>query len=230
MSQQPPFNPQQPPQHWQQGPYPQQGQPFPSGQYPPTQGQSYQQTPQWTSQQFSQEQQSSFMPPQPPAPKKKSRKGLIIGGIIVVVALLICVIASSTHGGSPATATNPPANNTASSTQKQPTQAPTTKPTQAPTWTTVQSFSGNGSKNTPAFQIGDNWKIVWTCNPASFDGGSYNVIITPTGTDGVPTDQGVNTTCKAGNTSGDTTVQAGGTIALDIISEGDWTIKVEQLK
>lgn len=204
----------QSPQQWQ-GQYPPQGQPFP----PPYQ-------------QFGQ-QPPPFVPPPASAPKKKSRRGLLIGSIVVGVALLICIIASATShsgGSSSANATTNTSANTTTQTQPTAKPQPTTKPTQVPKWTTVQSFSGNGSKNTPTFSVGNNWKIVWTCDPNSFDGQSFNVIITPTGTDGVPTDTGVNTTCSATNTHDETSVQSGGTIALDIISEGSWTIKVEELK
>lgn len=219
-----PFEGQQPPQQWQ-GQYPQQQPQFPSGQYPP-QGQQYPQG--YPNQQYGQ--QPPFVQPPAPAPKKKRGKGLLIGSIVVVVALLICIIASVTShgGGSSANATtNVSTNATVGSTAQ---SQPTAKPTVVPKWTTTQKFSGNGSKNTPTFTVSNNWKIVWTCNPASFDGGTYNLIITPTGTDGTPTDAGVNTMCKAGNTSDSTTIQPGGTIALDVISEGDWTIQVQELK
>lgn len=76
----------------------------------------------------------------------------------------------------------------------------------------------------------DNWRIAWTCNPSSFGGTDYNVIITVENTDGSYADSGVNSTCSKSNTHDTTNVPAGGTFILDIISEGDWTIAVQELK
>jgi hypothetical protein len=98
-------------------------------------------------------------------------------------------------------------------------------------WTTVQSFSGNGTKKTAYFTVPNDWKLVWKCNPASFYGGSYNMIVSVTGSDGTPIDPtAVNTICKAGNTGDSTDEHQGGQIYLDITSEGSWTIQVQELK
>ncbi len=114
-----------------------------------------------------------------------------------------------------------------------PTPAPTIKPTptHTPKWTTIQTFSGNGSKKTPAFTVPDNWQLVWSCDPSSSFGGSYNVIVAVVGTDGSQIDPtAVNTICQSGNKGDQTQEYQGGSVYLDVQSEGAWTIKVKALE
>jgi hypothetical protein len=109
-----------------------------------------------------------------------------------------------------------------------PKPTPTPKPTQPPKWTTVNTFTGNGSKKTTVFNAPDSWKLVWSCNPSSSFGGEYNVIVAVKGSDGSDIDSGaVNTICKAGNTGDSTQEYQGGSAYLDVISEGAWTIKIQ---
>jgi len=111
-----------------------------------------------------------------------------------------------------------------------PTLAPTPKPTPPPKWTTVQTFKGTGSKKTGSFTASNDWKILWTCNPASFSI-PYNVIIeVHNAADASLLDLPVNTTCKAGNTSDSSEEHQGGSVYLDITSEGDWTIQVQEFE
>jgi hypothetical protein len=113
----------------------------------------------------------------------------------------------------------------------QPTQVPTKAPTHTPQWTTVQTFTGNGTKKTAVFNVGDDWKIIWSCNPSSFYGGQYNVIISVYNSDTTPLDYAaVNTMCQAGNTGDVTEEHQGGDVYLDVSSEGSWKIQVQVLK
>jgi len=43
-------------------------------------------------------------------------------------------------------------------------------------------------------------------------------------------DSGVNTSCKVVNTSESTEIHTSGQVYLNIISEGDWTIQVQESK
>ncbi len=165
-------------------------------------------------------------PPQfaPPPPKRKRRIWpLVIGVIVALIAILVILSNQTTPQPSTLpTATQAPA----------PTQPPaaTQASTQPPTWTTVQTFKGNGSKKTASFTVPDNWRIAWKCDPSSFGGTDYNVIITVENTDGSYADSGVNSTCSKSNTHDTTNVPGGGKFILDIISEGDWQISVQVLK
>src|SRR5579875_761696 len=216
-SQQAPSQPLPPHTQWGQQPYlPQQG-PWP--QPYPQQGQ-WQQPPQ-------QQYPPIYRPPQPP--KKKSKLPIIIG---VGAAL-------ASQGG---TSTKTTTNTSTQSAQQQPTSVPTTAPTPAPTtpptptpkplkWTTVQTFTGNGDKKTAIFDTPVDWKIVWSCNPSSFYGGEYNLIVSVYGSDGSDIDlSAINTICQAGNTSDLTEEHQGGQVYLDIASEGAWTIQIQELK
>ena len=136
---------------------------------------------------------------------------------LLFVALLAC--------GESSQATQSTA--TASTTQA--TQAPA-KPTVPPKWTTTHTFSGTGSKHTATFTAPDDWKILWKCDPASFDV-PYNVIIeVDNASDSSPLDLPVNTTCKAGNTSDSSEEHQGGSVYLNVTSEGDWTITIQELQ
>lgn len=116
------------------------------------------------------------------------------------------------------------------STQAQSTQAlqPTRKPAQ---WTKTHTFKGDGIKKTEIFTVTSNWKLKWSCNPASsapLD--QYNVIVVVYGSDNTMKDLAINTICKTGNTSGETEMHEGGAIYLDVNSTGQWEIQIEEKK
>ncbi len=128
--------------------------------------------------------------------------------------------------------------NTAQATS-QPTQVPTPTqpaatptPTHTPKWTTVQTFNGSGNKKTAIFNTSNDWKIIWSCNPASAYLGEYNLTVDVVNSDGTPLDYGaINEICKAGNTTNSTEEHQGGQVYLDIQSDGGtWTIQVQELK
>lgn len=153
----------------------------------------------------------------------------------LVLLCMLCGLMSTalSHGGSSPTTgqtggSTTQATNTPSATN---TPKPTATPTHTPKWTTVQTFTGNGDKKTGTFTVPDDWKIVWSCDPNSFDGIQFNVIVDVYGSDGTPIDPGaVNTICKSGNTGDSTEEHQGGDVYLDVQSEGAWTIQVQVLK
>jgi hypothetical protein len=94
------------------------------------------------------------MQPQQPAPKKKSNPVVIGCGILVALVVLIGIItATSSHGTS---STPDTANITATQLASQPTTKAAPQqavPTHTLKWTTVQTFSGNGTKKTGLFTV-----------------------------------------------------------------------------
>ena len=172
-----------------------------------------------------------FIPPTQ-MPKKPKRWPWIIA--LIVVFFIGLGIGSGTHSGSdtPVATTQPGGGTTtqATSAPAKPTTPP--KPTAVPKWVTTHTFTGNGSQKTATFTAPDDWKLNWSCNLAtSAMGGQYNVIIDVTSSDGTPLDPGaINTLCKTGNTSGTTEERQGGSVYLDVTSEDNWTITVQELK
>jgi len=97
----------------------------------------------------------------------------------------------------------------------------------APSSTTPQTFSGNGAEKTDVFSVANQWTLTWSCDPSSFIGDSYNVIISVYNSDGTIHDAAaVNTICSLGNSGGTTQEYGGGTVYLDINSESTWTINI----
>jgi len=196
---------QQPPNN--QFPQDQQGQPqYPQGQYPP---QGYGQMP---------------MPQQPP--KRKRGRGLLITGIVVAVLLFGCIGAS--YAASRGATTTSDASSTTSGTSAN-AMSPTTAPVQQK-WTTTHTIKGTGIKKTETLTLAEDWKLLWTCDPTSFTGGQYNLIVTVYGADNTPKDVAINAICKAGATSGFTEEHSGGAVYLDVNSEGDWTVQLQEQK
>lgn len=203
---QPPYNQQPQPQYPQQPPQGyQQG---PQGQYPPQQ--RYDGPPQGYPQQGYQQ-----PPMQPPTPPKKKRRGLLIGVIVLVVILALCGVIGSVLSRGATTATSGT------------TSAPATGK-----WTTTHTFTGNGSKKTSTFTVGNDWKIVWTCKGVNIGGTQADAAlsITVTGDNNTPIDA-ASSTCKAGKTTNDSTEEhTGGTVYLDILGDSDWQVSVQELK
>jgi hypothetical protein len=192
--------------------------------------------------------QTGGLPPPPVQPPPKKTNGCLIVTVVVVeiiVALFICgTIGSSfvtgTASSPNATATADANNAVATTDTPVPTDTATSTavvssytppPTQAPAkWTTTHNYTGSGIKKTAIFTAPDDWKIVWKCNPSSFYGSQYNVQVLVYNSDGTIADLAINELCKNGNTSGETEEHQGGDVYLDINSEGDWTIQVQELK
>jgi len=95
-------------------------------------------------------------------------------------------------------------------------------------WRTTHTYTGSGIKKTEIFTVPDDWKIVWKCDPASFYGSQYNVQVYVYNSDGSIADVAINDICSSSNTHGETEEHQGGSIYLDINSEGSWTIQVQE--
>lgn len=103
-------------------------------------------------------------------------------------------------------------------------------PTPSPlAWGTTHTLTGNGVKKTEIFTVGDNWKIKWSCDPASSYNGSYNVIITVHNANGTYKDLAINTMCNSSNTSGETEEHSGGNVYLDIAVGYVWEVTIQEL-
>ncbi|HEX6797686.1 MAG TPA: hypothetical protein VF116_08235 [Ktedonobacterales bacterium] len=180
-----------------------------------------------------------------PAPRRgglKAWQWVLIGvGSFLVVCCVLGGVAAALAPSNPnsqntlATATNTlgPTNTPGPTATPSPTATPmpTATPTHTPKWTTIQSFQGSGDKKTGTFSVPDDWRIVWTCDPSSYYGYQYNVIVSVYNSDGSILDPAtVNTLCKSGNSSDWTEEHQGGDVYLDVISESDWAIQVQVLK
>jgi len=160
---------------------------------------------------------------QAPPPKKKSKLAMGCATLIVAV-VLIGVIAAVSSGGKSSTSTATPSSGGDSK------SAPAA-PSSPGTWTTTHTYSGNGSKKTETIPVGNDWKIQWSCTPGSFSGMDYNVIVGVYNSDATPADPAaINAMCKTGNASGETEEHTGGNVYLDINSEGDWAVTIQELK
>lgn len=193
---------------------------YPQQQYP--QQPIYQQPPQLYDPRAA---QSMQIPPVQPT--RKPRRWPWIVALFVVFFIGFGVGRSGTGDATTTSTTQ------VTTTQPDTTTAPqaTSKPAPAQKWTTTHTFTGNGPQKTSTFTVPDDWKLLWKCTPSSFDGGSYNVQASVTGSDGTPLDPvAINTICKNGNTSGSTEEHQGGTVYLDVNSEAAWTLTVQELK
>jgi hypothetical protein len=178
----------------------------------------------------------AFYPP--PRPQKKHTAWWIILGIGIGIiscvgcALLLSLSNTRTSTATTTTTSNSYSDNDTSSGAGSSTHVVFAHSTPAPTmstpWKTTHTFQGNGTKKTELFPISDDWKLSWTCNPASFDGMQYNVIVTVYGSDNTMQDVAINTLCKYGNASGSTEEHSGGSIYLDVDSEGSWNLTIQE--
>src|SRR5579884_1159119 len=198
--QQDPYQPYQPPTQYSNQPY---HQPMQYPQYPPP---SYQDQ-----------------------PKRKSKKWLWIALGAIAVAVFACIVTMSMASKGDST---PSTTQSGSSSQNSPSNDPSTSSQSArpATFTTTHTFSGSGTKKTEIFNVGDDWKLQWTCDPSSFMGGQYNVQVYVYGSDGSMQDVAINDICKDGNTSGETEEHSGGQIYLDVNSEGSWNLTIQEPK
>jgi len=209
-----PYHPQEEPQE-----------PPPPPQYP---YQPQQWTPQPSGEGWSQIQGPPVQPP------KKRGWGKIFaigcGGLVALVVLITIIVAAASAGNNNAS-TNATDTSATQAAQQVQQDTPTTQPTQAPqTWTTTHSYSGSGIKKTEVFTVPGDWKINWKCTPSSFYGGSYNVQVYVYNSDGSLADVAINEICSNSNTSGSTEEHQGGDIYLEVNSEGNWVVSVQELQ
>lgn len=174
------------------------------------------------------------MPPTSPQQfrSKKPKRWPWIVAIVIALIIGYAVGITANSSGTSTTTTSTTTASTNSSAQATTLPATSRKPSVAPKWTNTHSFSGNGIQKTETFAVPNDWKLNWSCDLAkSSMGGQYNVIIEVDNSDGTPLDPAaINTICKAGNTSGATEEHQGGTIYLNVNSEDNWTIQVQELK
>jgi hypothetical protein len=157
----------------------------------------------------------------------------VVTGVVLLCMLCGLMSTALSHGGNSSTTGQTGGSTTQATTAPKATNTPkpTATPTHVPKWTTVQTFTGNGVKKTGTFSVPNDWKIVWSCDPSSFYGGQYNVIVSVYDSSGNPVDYAtVNTICKSGNTGDSTEEHQGGNVYLDVNSEGSWKIQVQVLK
>jgi hypothetical protein len=101
------------------------------------------------------------------------------------------------------------------------------------TWVTTHTFSGQGSKQTPIFHAGDDWRFTWTCSTVSGKPPGYTLFLIDV--DKASTMEldpsAVNTTCQGGSTSGSVEEHQGGGVYLDIgiSTNGQWMVQVQEL-
>jgi hypothetical protein len=102
------------------------------------------------------------------------------------------------------------------------------------TWVTTHTFTGQGSKQTPIFHAGDDWRFTWTCRPVSGkpSGSTLFLIDVDKASTMYLDPSAVNTTCQAGSASGSVEEHQGGSVYLDIgiSTNGQWTVQVQELR
>jgi hypothetical protein len=168
------------------------------------------------------------IPPQPPA-RKPRRWPWWLAIVLVAIVFYSAGKASVTTSTTSADTTTP--NSSTTQGAPQPTQSKPTTPPKALTWQTTHTFSGDGSKKTEAFVVGNDWKINWTCQGTdSIDAPLFLTVYNAS--DNSPLDLNIQTTCKAGSvkTTGGTEEHTGGNVYLDINSGVAWTLEVQELK
>lgn len=148
--------------------------------------------------------------------------------LILVACFLVVTLAACGTSGTTGTSTSP--------TQAPPSPTATPKPTATPhaqAWTTVQKFSGNGSKKTQIFSVPGDYKILWSCEEVNIGGYTSDgtLDVTVYGTDNSYIDN-LFETCKVGSkaTTGESEEHQGGQIYLAIEGSSPWSIQVQVLK
>lgn len=96
-------------------------------------------------------------------------------------------------------------------------------------WSLTHTFSGNGAKKTEIISVAKDWKIQWMCQPKSFDGLQYNVVVYVYSSDSTKHDIAINTLCKDDNIQGETDEHTGGDVYLAVNSESVWTLTIWEL-
>jgi hypothetical protein len=101
------------------------------------------------------------------------------------------------------------------------------------TWTTIQTFGGSGNQKTLTFTVPSDWKIVGTCQGFN-DGSGINrslVVSVYSSTGDVVNRSAVDTTCKAGSKLTTTSAEEhfSGSVYLEVIATGAWTIQVQEV-
>ncbi len=102
-------------------------------------------------------------------------------------------------------------------------------------WSTLDTFQGSGNKNTSGFLVPAQWRIAWSCAPASSPIRRYNVIVEVKRSAELlspfaATELAVNTFCTNAQRSGTKDESGIGTASISVISEGQWMIDIQAPK
>jgi hypothetical protein len=151
-----------------------------------------------------------------------------LGCLALVVVLFTCALCT---GGLPSLIRGIQQGYQQSSAPPVAVDTPTQDATPAPQWTITNTFSGSGTKNTTTFTVTGDWQLNWTCAPASFATGQYNVIVdVDSPGQSLPVfPSAVNAICSANVYSGTTEEYQSGTFYLAVNSEAQWNVQIEQL-
>lgn len=180
-----------------------------------------------------------MMPPGPP-PKKKFR--LPVWAWIIIAIFVLGAIGSMFNRAPDTTTPGTTSSTTTSSTSAAPTDTPTpaATPTPSPTphplaWTTVQTFTGNGTRKTAILTVPDDWKILYSCTFQNEGGVTDDGLLSVAvyNADGSVADgSAVFATCKNGvaHTTGETEEHQAGQVYLSVDGTGDWTIQIQVQK
>lgn len=176
--------------------------------------------------------QSQNGPQRPPAKPPARRVGFswlwLASGLIVGLIVGI-IIGYAVH--TPGVQSTPPTKQTITTSSQSTQEAITPTPAHALKWTTIKTITGNSGEKTSVFTMPDDWKIVWSCDPKSFQGSHANLNVTVYGPpDGALVNVAVNAVCKPGKTSGSTEEHRGGQVFLVIGGNGSWKLQVQELK
>lgn len=149
-------------------------------------------------------------------------------GLRIVIVIIILIIAGiqmsgpkeqQPQGQTPSTQTQTSQSETRQSTNNQ----ATTQTQQEPQ--TVLDLSGNGSKSTQTFTVGNNWEIKWNYDCSNF-GYQGNFMVSVYNSDGTMSYKNAMIN-KLGNSDSDTDYyHSAGTYYLNVNSMCDWEIQV----
>lgn len=124
---------------------------------------------------------------------------------------------------------------------QKPTATPSPKPSPTPTltltptkvlkWTVTHTFTGKETQSTDYFELDKDWKLRWSCDPATIPG-AYNAIVSLYDENAQLLEGLLNTYCQPGNTGGEQLIhqQAKQTIYLKIEIAGEWKVEVLELR
>jgi hypothetical protein len=152
------------------------------------------------------------------SPRKWNWKPLI-SALVVIGALCVLIFA----GRGSAENLDTSLNNTVSNISITPMRTPKS-------WGTTHVFRGNGILKTEIFYVGDDWKILWSCDLNNSPEKSYDLQVSVDNVNGnTPQDTlAMDSMCKDGNISGITEMHKGGNVYLSISAMWAWTLTVQE--
>lgn len=105
--------------------------------------------------------------------------------------------------------------------------------TEEKAWTKVYSFSGNGMKKSPAFELtGNEARLTYSYKaPGGIGMGMFSVYVVDEGEDIMKTGGIPEIMTQAENEESESTIQkSAGKYYLNVNASGNWTVTVEELK